>query len=127
MLMRCVMLAAVVALAFVGAAHADDTKAPARFLAVTVTAGFRHGSIGTAEPVLEEIGRTSGLFHVDFLRMPPGRLPQPKPPRRGKDTSDADWSGSRLRSRRRKSSSERTTLPGRRHSRERLQKRLQTS
>ena len=91
MLMRCVMLAAVVALAFVGAAHADDTKAPARFLAVTVTAGFRHGSIGTAEPVLEEIGRTSGLFHVDFLRMPPGRLPQPKPPRRGKDTSDADW------------------------------------
>ncbi len=91
MLMRCVMLAAVVALAFVGAAHADDTKAPARFLAVTVTAGFRHGSIGTAEPVLEEIGRTSGLFHVDVLRMPPGRLPQPKPPRRGKDTSDADW------------------------------------
>jgi type 1 glutamine amidotransferase len=37
------------------------------------------------------MGRTSGLFHVDFLRMPPGRLPQPKPPKRGKDTSDADW------------------------------------
>ncbi len=89
--MRCLVLTALVVSTLVGVARAEETKQPARFLAVTVTAGFRHGSIATAEPALEEMGRTSGLFHVDFLRMPPGRLPQPKPPRRGKDTSDADW------------------------------------
>jgi type 1 glutamine amidotransferase len=53
--------------------------------------GFRHGSIATAEPALEEIGRTSGLFHVDFLRMPPGRPAAPKPPQRGPDVTDEDW------------------------------------
>ena len=89
--LRHLVLTAIVVSTLGGTARGDKTRQPARFLAVTVTAGFRHGSIGTAEPVLEEIGRTSGLFHVDFLRMPPGRLPQPKPPRRGKDTSDADW------------------------------------
>jgi type 1 glutamine amidotransferase len=72
-------------------AFAAEPAKPARFLAVTVTTGFRHGSIGTAEPVLEELGRTSGLFHVDFLRMPPGRLPQPKAPKRGKETTDEEW------------------------------------
>ncbi len=91
MLMRCLVFAVVIASVFSAVARGDEAKAPARFLVVTVTAGFRHGSIGTAEPVLEEMGRTSGLFHVDFLRMPPGRLPQPQAPRRGKDTSDADW------------------------------------
>ena len=89
--MRHLVLTAIVVSTLGGTARGDKTRQPARFLAVTVTAGFRHGSIATAEPVLEEIGRTSGLFHIDFLRMPPGRLPQPKPPRRGKDTSDADW------------------------------------
>jgi uncharacterized protein len=89
--LRHLVLTAIVVSTLGGTARGDKTRQPARFLAVTVTAGFRHGSIATAEPVLEEIGRTSGLFHVDFLRMPPGRLPQPKPPRRGKDTSDADW------------------------------------
>ena len=72
-------------------ARADEPAKPARFLAVTVTTGFRHASINTAEPVLEELARTSGLFHVDFLRMPPGRLPQPQSPRRGKDTTDEEW------------------------------------
>jgi type 1 glutamine amidotransferase len=64
---------------------------PARLLAVTVTTGFRHGSIETAEPVLEKLGRESGLFHVTFLRMPPDRPPQPRPPRRGSRTTDAEW------------------------------------
>ena len=64
---------------------------PARLLVVTVTTGFRHGSIATAEPVLEELGRTSGLFHPDFLRMPPDRPPAPKAPKRADGTSDADW------------------------------------
>ena len=71
--------------------RAAETGKPARLLAVTVTNGFRHGSINTAEPVLEELGRTSGLYHLDFLRLPPGRPPQPKAPKRADGTSDDDW------------------------------------
>ncbi|MFZ4636041.1 MAG: ThuA domain-containing protein [Pirellulales bacterium] len=72
-------------------AGAADAEKPARLLVVSVTTGFRHASIGTAEPVLEELGRSTGLFHCDFLRMPPGRLPQPKAPTRGDGESDDDW------------------------------------
>ncbi|MBL6713172.1 MAG: ThuA domain-containing protein [Pirellulales bacterium] len=61
-------LAAVLSLA--GTAMAAD--APARLLVVTVTNGFRHSSIETAEPIIEQIGRESGLFHVDYLRQPAG-------------------------------------------------------
>ena len=70
---------------------AADAEKPARLLVVSVTTGFRHASIGTAEPVLEELGRSTGLFHCDFLRMPPGRLPEPKAPKRGNGESDDDW------------------------------------
>ena len=70
---------------------AADAEKPARLLVVSVTTGFRHASIGTAEPVLEELGRSTGLFHCDVLRMPPGRLPQPKAPKRGDGESDDDW------------------------------------
>jgi uncharacterized protein len=73
------------------AATAADAPKPARLLVVTVTTGFRHASIATAEGVLEELGRSSGLFHVDYLRMPPGRPAAPKAPKRGKDTTDAAW------------------------------------
>ena len=72
------------------ASVASQSK-PARLLVVTVTMGFRHGSIATAEPALEEIGRTSGLFHVDFLRLPPGRPAAPKPPKRGASVTDEAW------------------------------------
>lgn len=50
-----------------------EAQPPARLLVVSVTIGFRHGSIGTAEGVLEKIGRDSGLYHLDYLRMPPGK------------------------------------------------------
>ena len=73
------------------AGTAAEPATPARLLVVTVTTGFRHASIATAEPALEELGRTSGLFHVDFLRMPPGRPAAPKPPKRGKGTTDEAW------------------------------------
>ncbi len=72
------------------AGEAEKAK-PARLLVVTVTMGFRHASIATAEPALEEIGRTSGLFHVDFLRLPPGRPAAPKPPQRGTAVTDEAW------------------------------------
>jgi len=78
------------AVAGVGAGAADASR-PARLLAVSVTTGFRHASINTAEPVLEELGRTSGLYHLDFLRMPEGRPPQPKQPKRADGQSDEAW------------------------------------
>lgn len=61
------------------ASGADEPLPPARFLAVSVTTGYRHKSIETAEAVLESLGRESGLYHLDFLRMPPG------------DTKDPAW------------------------------------
>jgi len=64
---------------------------PARLLVVTVTNGFRHSSIETGEAVLEKLGRESGQFHLDFLRMPGGRPGRPPEPKRGADESDADW------------------------------------
>jgi uncharacterized protein len=92
--MRCVpliVLCLVSTVLVAGAASAADAPKPARLLVVTVTTGFRHASIATAEGVLEELGRSSGLFHVDFLRMPPGRPAAPKAPKRGKDTTDEAW------------------------------------
>jgi type 1 glutamine amidotransferase len=87
-----IVLAAVALAAACGfQAGAAESQPPARLLVVSVTTGFRHASIGTAEPILEELGRSTGLFHCDHLRMPPGRLPQPKAPKRAKDTSDEDW------------------------------------
>ena len=90
---RIVSLTAVLAVAVAAgsAAPAADAAKPARLLVVTVTTGFRHASIGTAEGVLEELGRSSSLYHLDYLRMPPGRGPQPQAPKRAAGTSDDDW------------------------------------
>ncbi len=42
--------------------------APKKLLVVTVTTGFRHSSIPTAEKVLGELAEKSGLFTVDYVR-----------------------------------------------------------
>jgi type 1 glutamine amidotransferase len=55
------------ALRFVSSAHG----APKNILIVTVTAGFWHSSIPTAEKVLGEMARESGAFTVDFARVNP--------------------------------------------------------
>ena len=44
---------------------------PKKLLVVTVTKGFRHSSIPTAEKVLADIAKTSGAFTVDFARVEP--------------------------------------------------------
>jgi len=41
---------------------------PKQLLVVTVTKGFRHSSIPTAEKVLGELGQKSGAFTVDYVR-----------------------------------------------------------
>ncbi|MFM1903058.1 MAG: hypothetical protein RLZZ440_958 [Planctomycetota bacterium] len=65
------------ALALAAPATAAEPARPARFLAVSATAGYRHKSIETAEAVLEGLGRESRLYHLDFLRMPPGDKEDP--------------------------------------------------
>ena len=42
--------------------------APKKLLVVTVTKGFRHGSIPTAEKVLGQLAKSSGDFEVDYVR-----------------------------------------------------------
>src|SRR5256714_6696337 len=42
--------------------------APKKLLVVTVTKGFRHSSIPTAEKVLGQLAQSSGAFEVDYVR-----------------------------------------------------------
>jgi len=62
--------------------------APKKLLVVTVTTGFRHGSIPVAEKVLAQIGEESGVFTVDFVREPRPRPTSPRKPLRAKDDTD---------------------------------------
>ena len=45
--------------------------APKKVLVVTVTEGFRHSSIPTAERVIEGLAKESGAFTVDYARVEP--------------------------------------------------------
>src|SRR5689334_23296771 len=47
---------------------ADAAPAPKKVLVVTVTKGYRHSSIPTAEKVLGELAQKSGAFTVDYVR-----------------------------------------------------------
>lgn len=47
--------------------------APKKLLVVTVTTGFRHSSIPTAEKVISELAEKSGAFTVDFIHQPDGQ------------------------------------------------------
>ena len=45
-----------------------EAKTPKKLLVVTVTKGFRHSSIGTAEKVLGALATKTGDFTVDYVR-----------------------------------------------------------
>ena len=63
------------------AASLQATTAPKKLLVVTVTTGFRHSSIETAEKVLAELGASSGAWTVDYVHQPEGQPKNPgKPP-----------------------------------------------
>lgn len=65
---------------------------PKKLLVVTVTTGFRHSSIETAEKVLAELGTKSGAFTVDYVHQPEGQPKNPgKAPERDakKDTDES--------------------------------------
>jgi type 1 glutamine amidotransferase/sugar lactone lactonase YvrE len=61
--------------------HAAD--APKKVLVVTVTMGFRHSSISSAETTLAQLAQESGQFTVEFVRQPEGEPVAPTPPRVG--------------------------------------------
>ena len=61
---------------------------PRKVLVVTITTGFRHSSIETAERIIEKLGRESGAFTVDFARVSPPK--GPSKPAAPKDTGDAE-------------------------------------
>ena len=48
--------------------NSDAAPAPKKVLVVTVTKGFRHSSIPTAEKVSAELAQKSGAFTVDYVR-----------------------------------------------------------
>src|SRR3954468_11499070 len=60
--------------------------APKKVLVVTVTKGFRHSSIATAEKVLGELAEKSGAFTVEYARVEPSD-PQFKGPEGKPDTN----------------------------------------
>lgn len=63
---------------------------PKKLLVVTVTTGFRHSSIETAEKVLKELGEKSGAWTVDFVHQPEGQPKNPgKPPEKKNDSDEA--------------------------------------
>lgn len=78
-------------LLFVAALSLSAYAEPKKLLVVTVTTGFRHSSIETAEKVLAELGAKSGAFTVDFVHQPEGQPKNPgKAPERGpKDTDES--------------------------------------
>lgn len=61
--------------------------APKKILLVTVTTEFRHDSIPTAEKVLAELGKKSGIFTVDYVRQPEN---EPRAPKKPKEDTGAE-------------------------------------
>ncbi len=79
-------------LALVAAAPAFAADAPKKVLVVTVTMGFRHSSIPTAEKILTQLAKDSGgKFTVEFVQQP--EVPKPParvPPKKANDASQQD-------------------------------------
>jgi len=66
-----------------------QAAAPKKVLVVTVTEGFRHSSIPTAEKVIAELAEKSGAFTVDYARVEP-TAPQFKGPDGKPDQAKVD-------------------------------------
>jgi type 1 glutamine amidotransferase len=59
---------AVLAVAAAPLLHTAQSRSPKKVLVVTVTKGFRHDSIPTAERLLGRLAKDSGAFVVDYAR-----------------------------------------------------------
>src|SRR5258708_25290395 len=67
-MLTCLPLAAALAVMLLNPAKVFAADHPKHVLVVTVTKGFRHSSIPTAEKVLGELAQKSGEFTVDYVR-----------------------------------------------------------
>ena len=67
-ILLCVIATLLVVASGCAAGSQAKTKSPKRMLVVTVTKGFRHSSIPTAEKILGELAQTSRAFTVDYVR-----------------------------------------------------------
>jgi uncharacterized protein len=76
------------ALAGLTAFSVAAADAPKRVLVVTITTGFRHSSIPTAEKIIEKLAKETGLFTVDFVQQPAIQANAPRKPAAPK--ADAD-------------------------------------
>jgi len=66
-------------------------ETPKKLLVVTVTGGYRHASIPTGERIVEQLGKESGLYTVDYVRQPEGKQPvAPKPVVLKSDATEAE-------------------------------------
>ncbi|MBM3845065.1 MAG: ThuA domain-containing protein [Verrucomicrobia bacterium] len=65
---------------------------PPKLLLVTVTTGFRHSSIPTAEKVLAQLAKDSGSFSLELVQQPPNEPQPPREPKLGKNPTDEDKS-----------------------------------
>jgi uncharacterized protein len=61
-------LIAILAVVLLPGRGAAAAAAPKKLLVVSVTKGFRHDSIPTTERVLEQLGKDSGAYTVDYAR-----------------------------------------------------------
>lgn len=76
--------------AFALATMLSVAAAPKKILVVTVTTGFRHSSIPTAEKILAQLADESGgKFTVEFIHQPAGEPKKPTQPKAGKDGDQA--------------------------------------
>jgi type 1 glutamine amidotransferase len=81
-----VLLRSIAALALVIGCALSASAAPKKILVVTVTTGFRHDSIPTAERILAQLATESGAFTVDYVRQPDVKIPgKPGVPQKPKD------------------------------------------
>src|SRR5947208_6561400 len=83
------MLAGLLAASTAGCGTATGHGAPKKVLVVTVTKGFRHSSIPTAEKVLGELAKKDGSFQVDYASVEPSD-PKFKGPDGKTDTNKVD-------------------------------------
>jgi type 1 glutamine amidotransferase len=82
------MIAAMLAGSLLGV-PAGALASPKKVLVVTVTKGFRHSSIATAERIIAQLGQESHAFTVDYARVEPGD-PQFRGPNGRPDANKVD-------------------------------------
>lgn len=70
--MKIILSSLVTATALLGVMSTVNVEAAAKkVLVVTTTVGFRHTSIETAEKIIAQLGKESGVYEVDYARVSP--------------------------------------------------------